>query len=141
MIELRNGIIIHGSEFDVSFARSSGAGGQNVNKVNTKAALRWKIHENQTLHPDVITRFLKSHGNRITDAGDVLIICEEHRSQGQNLDACFEKLRVLIESVLVPPKKRIATKASKASKRARVDSKRHRAGIKKHRSGRFDSES
>ncbi len=115
-----------------SFARSSGPGGQNVNKVNSKATLRWALEED-FLPPAPMVRFRKLAQRYITTEGEVVIQSQQFRDQTQNIDSCREKLKVLILAALIQPKRRVATKPSKSSKRRRLDDKKIQSDKKKTR--------
>ncbi len=115
-----------------SFARSSGPGGQNVNKVNSKATLRWTPLEG-TLSVAAWNRFRRSAGRYLTNEGEVVIQSQEHRDQWQNVQACRDKLRVLLVAAITPPKRRVATKPTKASRQRRLDDKQRRSDKKKSR--------
>ncbi len=115
-----------------SFARSSGPGGQNVNKVNSKATLRWALRDD-FLPPAPMVRFRKLAQRYITTEGEVVIQSQQFRDQTQNIDSCREKLKVLILAALIQPKRRVATKPSKSSKRRRLDDKKIQSDKKKTR--------
>jgi ribosome-associated protein len=114
----------------LSFARSGGPGGQNVNKVSSKAVLHWDVMNSPSLPPDVRARFIEAYPTRITKAGEVVIHSEEYRDQPKNIQACHDKLRDMILAVLRPPKKRRATKPTKGSKVRRLNEKKLRAQTK-----------
>lgn len=114
-----------------TFARSSGPGGQNVNKVNSKATLRWTPAEN-FLSPGAWRRFQRLAQRFFTVDGTVVIQSQEHRDQAQNIEACERKLRIMIRQALVPPKPRVATKPTAASRRRRLNEKKQ-LGEKKQR--------
>jgi ribosome-associated protein len=120
-------------EFTFTFARSSGPGGQNVNKVSTKAVLHWPILACKSLPDDVCARFLAKFGSKLTADGDLLITSQRTRDAGRNSADCLEKLRRMLASVADPPKPRRPTKPSKASVQRRLDQKRRRSGRKRQR--------
>lgn len=120
-------------EFRFSFARSSGPGGQNVNKVNTKATLRWAVLKSRSLPEPVRRRFLAKHGRRVTAQGDLLITSQRFRDAGRNVADCLEKLRTLLAGAAVAPKRRTPTKPTRASVRRRLDEKRKRSRKKELR--------
>ena len=120
-------------ELQFTYARSQGPGGQNVNKVNTKATLRWSVIANQSLPDDVRSRFLTRYKHRITKDGDLLITSQRYRDRGRNVDDCLDKLRELISAVVAPPKKRRATKPTKGSKARRRKTKEATAQKKERR--------
>jgi ribosome-associated protein len=120
-----------------TFSRSSGPGGQNVNKVNSKATLHFSVRHSSSLPPGVRERFVQKFGSRLTNEGDVVITSQESRDQPKNVDSCLEKLRGMILEVLHPPKKRRATKPTKGSKRRRVEAKKRRSQVKEGRKGGF----
>ena len=120
-------------EFQFTFARSSGPGGQNVNKVNTKATLRWPITESSSLPFGVRERFLKKYQRRINSEGALIITSQRYRDQGRNVADCLAKLRALLESVATAPKVRRKTKPSKGSKARRLKNKQARSQQKKLR--------
>src|SRR5271168_3775823 len=86
-------------EFEFTFARSSGPGGQNVNKVSSKALLRWPVAASPSLPAEVKERLLTRYRARITGAGELLVTSQRFRDQGRNIDDCLEKLRELLASV------------------------------------------
>ena len=127
---------IPGSELELSFSRSSGAGGQNVNKVNTRAELRWDVGASQALPGPVKGRLLKI-ATPYRVQGDVLLITSQaHRSQHLNIEDCLEKLRALVARAIKRPKARVATKPSRAAKRRRLESKKERGQLKRSRAWR-----
>jgi ribosome-associated protein len=111
------------SELEFTFARSSGPGGQNVNKVNSKAVLRWNVRQSAALPLDVRDRFLSRYGSRITTDGDLIVTSQRYRDQARNAADALEKLRALVAAVAKPAKKRRATKPSKASVARRIETK------------------
>ncbi|MEM7477054.1 MAG: alternative ribosome rescue aminoacyl-tRNA hydrolase ArfB [Planctomycetota bacterium] len=115
-----------------SFARSSGPGGQNVNKVNSKATLRWTPKEN-SIPTSVWTRFKVLGKRYLTSDGSVLIQSQEHRDQPQNIEACRKRLAQMLRAAFVVPKRRRKTKPSLASKRRRLDEKKRHSQKKQSR--------
>lgn len=126
------------SEFDFVFARSPGPGGQNVNKVNSKATLKWNLEQSAALPESVRSRFSTKYGHRISKEGFFSISSHRFRDQGRNVADCLNKLRELILTVYPEPVKRKPRKVSKAAKQRRLDSKRRASEKKQGRSGRFD---
>jgi ribosome-associated protein len=120
-------------EFEISFSRSSGPGGQNVNKVNSRATLRWAIWDSASIPFDVRRRFLDRYANLVNSEGEVVIHSDKFRDQPRNIQDAKDKLHEMIESVRVPPKKRIATRPSRAARTRRMDSKKGRGEQKKLR--------
>lgn len=126
-------LTIPAGEFEWSFARGSGPGGQNVNKVNSKAILRWTPAASPSLSPEVRQRFLHRFATRLTEAGDLVLSSDEHRDQPQNMRACLDRLREMIVAVLRPPKTRRATRPTAGSQRRRLASKQQRSETKRGR--------
>lgn len=120
-------------ELEWSFARSSGPGGQNVNKVNSKAVLRWKAVDSPSLPEDVRQRFLTRFQSKLTEDGELVIASDEYRDQPKNIAASQEKLREMIRQVLVAPRKRKPTKPSLGSKRRRLEGKQRQSDKKQGR--------
>ena len=119
-------------EFEFTFARSSGPGGQNVNKVNTKATLRWPVLASRSLPEAVRQRLLAKYRRRVTSGGDLLITSQRFRDAGRNVADCLEKLRAMLAEVAVAPKSRRPTKRTAGSVRRRLDQKRKQS-LKKQR--------
>ena len=120
-------------EFQFTFARSSGPGGQNVNKVNTKAVLRWPITTSPSLPEDVRLRFLAQFRSRVTEDGELVIASQQFRDQSRNVADCLEKLRAMLRSVAVAPRPRRRTKPSRGSVERRLQVKRRRGERKQER--------
>lgn len=125
-------------ELDLSFARSSGPGGQNVNKVNSKAVLRWNVKDSQAIYESVKARFLRKYANRINQTGEIVLSADTHREQLRNVSACYDKLRQLILAAKTPPERRRKTKPSRASIERRLAEKKKRSDRKKDRRFRPD---
>lgn len=124
MFEVSHNIQIPEGELAFTFTRSGGPGGQNVNKVNSKAVLRFSLEKSESLSPAIKARFLGRYGNRLTSEGDLIIVSQRYRDQAKNIDDCLEKLKVLLLTIAEPEVPRRATKPTKASKVRRVDAKR-----------------
>jgi ribosome-associated protein len=136
-LDISDTISIPMDEITLSAIRSSGAGGQNVNKVATAIQLQFDIRACSALPEAVRERLLEADDKRISAAGVVTIKAREHRTQARNREAALERLRQLVRSALVERKPRRATKPSRKSTRKRLDDKRHRGSIKRSR-GRVD---
>ena len=124
-------------EYELSFSRSSGAGGQNVNKVNTKATLHWNAMKSQSLPPAVLERFLKKFGNKLSEDGVLTLSSQAHRTQHMNIADVIKKLHEMIESIAIPPKVRKATKPTKSSVHERIKTKKSQGDKKKLRREKF----
>ncbi|MFM9961227.1 MAG: alternative ribosome rescue aminoacyl-tRNA hydrolase ArfB [Planctomycetaceae bacterium] len=120
-------------EFTFQFARSSGPGGQNVNKVNSKATLRWRPLESPSLPEDVRQRFATRFASKLLIDGSILISCEKSRSQLLNRIGCLEQLSEWLKEVATPPKKRRPTKPTRGSKTRRLNDKRRNSDTKRMR--------
>ena len=120
-------------EFRFTFARSSGPGGQNVNKVNTKALLRWPVVTSPSLPVVVRNRLSAKYARRLTAEGDLLISSQRFRDAGRNVADCLEKLRRMVLEVALPPKPRRPSKPTGSAVRRRLDAKRRHADKKRGR--------
>jgi ribosome-associated protein len=136
MIQVTDTIAINESELSEAFVRSSGPGGQNVNKVSSAVQLRFDVRASPSLPNDVAVRLMKLAGNRLTKDGVIVIIAQSHRHQERNRADARERLFDLIRQAAIKPVPRRATKVPRAQKRKRVEGKKHRAGIKSLRSGK-----
>ena len=130
MLVVNDRIRVPLDEFEWSYARSGGPGGQNVNKVESKALLRWNVTASESLPPDVKARFLAKNRNRLTGEGEFVLTSQRFRDQERNRQDCLEKLISLLQTAATPPVPRVATKPTKASKRRRLGEKKHQAGRK-----------
>ena len=129
-------LTIPGGELTMSFARSGGSGGQNVNKVSSKVDLRWNVEASQVLHPDDKAWLLQQLRTKLTGDGTLIVTSTLTRDQLKNRDDAESKLILIVRTALDRPRPRRATKVSRGAKRRRVADKRHHAEIKKNRSTR-----
>jgi len=129
-IELAPGVHVPASALRIQFARSSGPGGQNVNKLNTKAELWVSLEAIVGIDESARIRLRTLAGKRLTREGLLHISAQTERTQEGNRQAVLDRLGALIAQALVAPKIRKRTKPSKASKRRRIEAKRRRSQIK-----------
>jgi ribosome-associated protein len=129
MLSISTHVSIPDSEIDIHAMRSQGAGGQNVNKVSSAIHLQFDIAAS-SLPPFYKEELLKLRDHRIADDGVITIKAQQHRSQEQNRADALERLRVLIQSVAIPRKKRKLTKPTKSSKNRRIESKKKQGRLK-----------
>ena len=120
-------------ELDWEFVRSRGPGGQNVNKTNSAAILRWPILSSRALSEEQKQKILQQKLIQVTQEGALLIRSEESRHQIENQKNSLEKLEQFLLKLFAPVKKRKPTKPTFSSQRKRVDSKKHRSEIKSNR--------
>ena len=136
MLRITDTIAIDDSELSESFVRSSGPGGQNVNKVSSAVQLRFDARHSPSLPNDVAVRLMRLAGKRLTKEGVIVIIAQSHRAQERNRVDARERLADLIRQAAIRPVPRRATKVPRAAKKARIEGKKHRARIKCLRGGK-----
>ena len=133
-LHLRDGRVLPKDCFHLSFSRSGGAGGQHVNKTETKVDLRLDLRAAEAvLGPADVHRLRTALQNRLDADGMVCVTASEHRSQFQNYQAAMERMANLLATALVRRRRRIATKPTRGSQRRRLDAKRQRGEIKRTR--------
>ena len=129
------------SEIHWRFSRSAGPGGQNVNKVETRAELIFNPAASRAFGPYQRSLVLERLSARLDSNGDVHIVAGEHRSQHQNREAACRRLQALLLEALRPRVRRVATRVPPSVRAARLDSKKRRALVKKQRSSGSDDDS
>jgi ribosome-associated protein len=133
MIRVTDSISLDESELEESFVRSSGPGGQNVNKLSTAVQLRFDVRRSLSLPNDVAIRLMGIAGKRMTKDGVLVLIAQQHRTQERNRADARERLIAMIQEAAVRPVQRRATKPSKSQKRERLEGKKRRSNVKEMR--------
>ncbi|MGN6461402.1 MAG: alternative ribosome rescue aminoacyl-tRNA hydrolase ArfB [Pseudolabrys sp.] len=133
MIRVTDDITLDEAELEESFVRSSGPGGQNVNKVSSAVQLRFDVRRSPSLPNDVAIRLMRLAGKRMTKDGVLVIIAQQHRTQERNRADAQDRLLALIREAAVRPQIRRATKPTKASQKRRVEGKKLRSSVKSMR--------
>lgn len=134
MLPVSRSIHLPESELVVRFMRADGPGGQHVNRTESAVELRFDVLHSSSLPEDVRERLLARRDRRMTDEGVLVIQARRFRDQGRNREDARERLLEILRAALVAPKKRIATKPSRASQQRRLEGKQQRAKIKQGRS-------
>lgn len=122
-------------EFIFHATRSSGPGGQNVNKVSSKVELRFNVRDSQLLSEEEKSVIVEKLGNKMNKLDEIVLVAQTDRSQLKNKEKVIEKFYALLEKSLMPPKKRYKTKPTRASVEKRLESKRVQSIIKANRKG------
>jgi ribosome-associated protein len=136
MLRVTDHISINERELEEQFIRSSGPGGQNVNKLETAVQLRFDVRHSPSLPHDVRLRLERLAGQRLTKDGVLVITAQRHRTQERNRQDAQDRLVELVQRAAVVPKRRRPTKPTAGSKKRRLESKKHRGTIKGLRQGK-----
>ena len=136
MIVVTPRIVLDERELEETFVRSSGPGGQNVNKLSTAVQLRFDVRRSPSLPDDVRARLERLAGSRLTGEGVLIIVAQRHRTQERNREDALARLIELIRQATERPKPRRPTKPTYASKKRRLEAKSKRSEVKKLRVGK-----
>jgi len=134
MLTISRTLSLPESELVERFLRADGPGGQHVNRTESAVELRFDVANSPSLPEEIRVRLLARRDRRLTAEGTLVIQGRRFRDQGRNRDDVRERLAELVRGVLVPPKKRLATKPTRASKERRLAGKQQRARVKQNRS-------
>jgi len=133
MIKITKSISIDEKEIQEDFIRSSGPGGQNVNKLSTAVQLRFNVDYSPSIPDKVKNRLRSLAGSRLNSSGDLIITAQRFRTQERNRQDALDRLVDLIRQATIEPKKRKTTKPSKASEKKRLEAKQQRGKLKQMR--------
>jgi len=125
-------------ELSFRYARSGGAGGQNVNKVSSKAILRWRPAASAALPAGVRDRFLVRFASRLTAEGELVLASDRYRDRGRNVADCVERLHAMLAEVATPPTPRRPTKPGRGAKERRLGAKKRTSEKKQLRGRSYD---
>lgn len=132
-LEVNGSVAIPRSELDVRVSRSSGAGGQHVNKTSSRVEIFWNVATSKAVSDGERSRLLEKLKSRLTTEGSIRVVASDMRSQSRNRELAEERLAELVRRALVIPRKRRPTKPTRASKEARLEEKKRRATKKRDR--------
>lgn len=133
MIKITDRLSLDEAELEEQFIRASGPGGQNVNKVSSAVELRFDVRQSSSLSEPIKLRLMRIAGSRMTKDGVLVLRADRHRTQEMNRADARERLASMVREAAIPPKPRIKTKPTRASKVRRVDAKKRRADVKRGR--------
>ena len=132
-IRISASIAIPVEEIRLDYARSGGPGGQNVNKVASKAVLRFDLRHSPSIPEPARQRALGKLASRLTRSGEIVLSCDTYRDQPRNREAVIERLRVLLAEAVAVPRKRRPTRPTRAARERRLDEKKQRGRLKRQR--------
>lgn len=139
LLAVNESLSIPRSELDVRVSRSSGAGGQHVNKTSSRVEIFWNIAASRAVSDEQRARLLEKLASRITTEGSIRVVASDLRSQSRNRELAEERLADMVRRALIIPRKRKATKPTRAAKEARLDSKKRQSHKKRERGNKsFD---
>lgn len=133
IVRVNDQITISRREIQFTFVRSSGPGGQNVNKVASKAVLRWQVTGSKSIPEHLQGRILGQLGRRLNDRGELVLASQRYRDQSKNIDDCLDKLCVLLRGATKQRKKRKKTVVPRSERVARL---KHKRSIGEKKKGR-----
>jgi ribosome-associated protein len=133
LLAVNESLSIPRTELDVRVSRSSGAGGQHVNKTSSRVEIFWSVSGSRALTDEQRSRLLEKLASRLTTEGSIRVVASDMRSQSRNRELAEERLADLVRRALIVPRKRRATKPTRASKEARLDSKKRHSTKKRDR--------
>jgi ribosome-associated protein len=133
LLQVNDTLSIPRSELDVRVSRASGAGGQHVNKTSSRVEIFWNVAGSRALTEEQRSRLTQKLASRLTTEGSIRVVASDMRSQSRNRDLAEERLADLVRQALIIPKKRRATKPTRAAKEARLESKKRHSTKKRDR--------
>ncbi len=132
-VRVRPDLVIPGAALDIRFSRSGGPGGQNVNKVETRAEVRFDLAGSPLLSAEERARATARLAPRLTKEGILAVLCDRTRHRERNLTEALDRLGEILRAALVPPKPRHPTRPTRGSRLRRVEDKRRRSAVKNRR--------